>query len=701
MVYINSRSRVTLSLLLSACVYSNLASAGILDGLYTTTTAYTGTDVQTYSTQYFKNILGLTVSTLYYVETPYSNYSVDIYSNWDQSTTSTYITEEEYYIGTDSIGTHATVYYVVTPQSNDISVISTYGDYLSTTTYSTSYNLVSTTVDLDSVGLSAFGLSSAVTSTSTTYYVATPLSRSTTTFYIASSVYASETVSILGNVVTDGTSPYVLESVYIATPINPLVSSSVDLYVGSTVTTYSTSISTDTAGTQHTLYYISSPYPVSKVTGLNFWGNTYSSISTVSSHITTNSAGSSIEEEYYVLYEPTPDAKSTKFTYWPGSTTSTYSTGYQSTSELIFSIDLFNLLLFWEWFQEKTFTYTTYYVKTPYSSAIANSYSYEASITTPSTYKTQTTTFFGINNQPTVETIYYIATPLASGESISYSNWDGNDAVTISTYTTNGTTVKVVLEPYPTTTIHSVTTDVPSITAVETYKTATETTIIDGATYVATVLDINVPLVTTIYTSVNQSSGVTAMETVGSSTSLAEVTTPANVFNDQLSEIVNTYTFTTYNIVYPLYIDITNSGIAGSNPTTYSTSASYISLNDDTTETIEIYYVATPAPTTFTTDVVSGSSTVEEAVSYYYTTGTDGKSTLTSGVSTIVTGPTTFTTDVVSGSSTAEEAVSYYYTTGTDGKSTLTSGVSTIVTAPTTFTTDVVSGSSTVEEAVS
>ena len=174
MVNKNTRSRVMLSLLLTSCVFSNLVSAGLLDGLYTTTAkAFTGEDTETYSTTFYKDFFGNTISTLYYVETPYSNYSIDIYSNWDQSSTSTYLTQEEYYTGTNSIGTHATVYYVVTPQSDDISVVTTYGDYTTTTTYSTSYNLVSTTVGLDSVGLSAFGLSSEVTSTSTTYYVAT------------------------------------------------------------------------------------------------------------------------------------------------------------------------------------------------------------------------------------------------------------------------------------------------------------------------------------------------------------------------------------------------------------------------------------------------------------------------------------------------------------------------------------------------
>ncbi len=83
--------------------------------------------------------------------------------------------------------------------------------------------------------------------------------------------------------------------------------------------------------------------------------------------------------------------------------------------------------------------------------------------------------------------------------------------------------VKVVLEPYPSTTIHSVTTNVPSITAINTYSTAIETTVITGTTYVATVFNINVPAVTTIYSSVTQSAGVSQVETLSSTTSLVKL----------------------------------------------------------------------------------------------------------------------------------------------------------------------------------
>ncbi|KAF0272302.1 hypothetical protein FOG51_02686 [Hanseniaspora uvarum] len=622
----NFFGRNLIALLLSALMYVKMVSADLLVNTYTYKTAYTGSVAYTYSTSIYADILGVTHDIYYYVETPYSTYTVDIYSNWEQDATSTYLTEDKYYYGSNGIGTHATVYFVVTPQSNDISTVTTYGTYTTPSTYSTQYNLASSTIGLDSVGLSTFGLSSQVTSTSTTYYVATPLSRSTTTIFVASNVLATETVSVIDNVVTNGGSVYVLESIYVATPINTLVSSSVAVYGGSTVTTYSTKISTDAAGSKHTVYYISSPYPTSQITGVQFWDNSYSFVSTVSTHITTNAAGSQVEEEYYVLYEPTPSQQVTIFTYWPGSTTSTYSTNLLTESELIFSIGLDNLLFFWEWFSEKTFSYTTYYVKTPYKSEVVNSYSYQHSISAASTYKTQTTTFFGIDNQPTVETIYYIATPLANDQSISYSYWNGNGEVTVSTYTTDGTTVKVVLEPYPSTTIHSVTTNVPSITAINTYSTAIETTVITGTTYVATVFNINVPAVTTIYSSVTQSAGVSQVETLSSTTSLGKVTTPANVYDNQLTEIVNTYTYTTYNIVYPISVDITASSVAGLSATTYSTSVSYVTINTGTTESIVVYYVATPAitgPTTITTDVVSGSSSISEAISYYYTTGTD------------------------------------------------------------------------------
>jgi len=111
------------------------------------------------------------------------------------------------------------------------------------------------------------------------------------------------------------------------------------------------------------------------------------------------------------------------------------------------------------------------YVATPINTLVSSSVAVYGG-STVTTYSTKIST----DAAGSKHNVYYIATPLANDQSISYSYWNGNGEVTVSTYTTDGTTVKVVLEPYPSTTIHSVTTNVPSITAINTYSTAIETT---------------------------------------------------------------------------------------------------------------------------------------------------------------------------------------------------------------------------------
>ncbi|SGZ41406.1 uncharacterized protein HGUI_03607 [Hanseniaspora guilliermondii] len=665
-------------------------AANALDGLYTSIKPYTGSITNTYSTYTNGGFLGVGVTTTYYVETPYSNFVTTIESPWIETYTSTYQTKEGYYIGTDNIGTHATIYFVVTPQTNLIIETTTYGYNTKIETISTNYNINSSSINLDKNGQVAFSLSSEISSTLTTYYIATPLSTIFTTVIYSENVHNPYDASSSATIVSSSGTHYVYETVYYVVPLGSLVVESVKPYSGEITTTYSTSFSTGTDKEIYTVYYINTPYPESKITGYNYWANTYSSLSTGSTLITTDSLGKTVEMDYYVVYESTPSSQITSFTYWTGTSNNTYLTEYNKNSQLIFSVDLFNILFFWDWFKEVTYTYTTYFVKTPYKTKVISSVDSFLTGTVASTYKTKTTTFFGLDNNPTVETVYFVATPVSSGNSIVYSYWAGNDQVTQSTYTSSGITVAVVLQPYSTTTLHQVTTNVPSIDSITTYSTQYTVININNVFYQATILDINIPLVTTTYSEYIYNGNIADISTT-TKTSNFTVTTPIGVFDDQTTDIINNYTMTTFLYYFPKVLKSTASDIVGLYETTYSTFNEVVIYNSST-YTISVELIATPVPTTYSTTVFIGNSVIEEVVDYYYTTS-NGTEIMTVTEHSIIASPTTFTTDVISGSSTYEEEVSYYYTTTSNCESVLTSMSIHMSPAPTTFTTAVVEGS--------
>ncbi|CAI8501416.1 unnamed protein product [Hanseniaspora opuntiae] len=386
---------------ITLCVLK-LLSANAIDGLYTSIRPYTGSITITYSTHTCGGILGIGVTSTFYVETPYSDFVTTIESPWIETYTSTYQTKDAYYIGTDNIGTHATIYFVVTPQNNLITESTTYGYNTDIETISTDYNVVSSSISLDTNGQAAFSLSSDISSTFTTYYVATPLSTIYTTVIYSESVNNPYDASSSATIISSSGTHYVYETVYYVVPLGSLVVESVEPYSGEITTTYSTSFFTGSDKEIYTVYYINTPYPNTKITGYNYWSKTYSSLSTGSTLITTDSSGETIEMDYYVVYESTPSSQITSFTYWTGTSNDTYSTEFNTNSQLIFSVDLLNILFFWDWFKEVTYTYTTYFVKTPYKTKVVSSVDSFLTGSSTSTYKTKTTTFFGLDNNPTM-----------------------------------------------------------------------------------------------------------------------------------------------------------------------------------------------------------------------------------------------------------------------------------------------------------
>lgn len=688
---------ISIFLCIALCVLKSL-SANAIDGLYTSIRPYTGSVTLTYSTHTTGGILGIGVTSTFYVETPYSDYVTTIESPWVESYTSTYQTKETYYIGTNSIGTHATIYFVVTPQKNLITESTTYGYNTDIETISTDYNIISSSINLDSNGQAAFTLSSDISSTITTYYVATPLSTIYTTVTYSESVHNPYDASSSANIILSSGTHYVHETVYYVVPLGSLVVESVEAYSGDITTTYSTSCFTGSDKGIYTVYYINTPYPTTRITGYNYWSKSYSSLSTGSTLITTDSSGETIKMDYYVVYESTPSSQVTSFKYWTGTSNNTYSTDFNIKSQLVFSVDLLNILFFWDWFKEVTYTYTTFFVKTPYKTNVVSSVDSFLTGTLASTYKTKTTTFFGLDNNPTVETVYFIATPVLSGNSIVYSYWAGNNQVTQSTYTSSGVTVAVVLQPYSTTSLHQVTTDVPSIDSITTYSTKFTVTEINNVYFQATVLYIYVPLVTTIYSEYIYSNDITDISST-TKISNSEVTTPIGVYDNQSQDIVNNYTITTYMYYIPRVLRSTASNIVGLHETTYS-SFNEVVIYKSNTYTVSVELIATPFPITYTTTISFENSVIEEVVNYYYTISNNTEIMTVSEYS-INTSPTTFTTEVVTGSSTIEEEVSYYYTTDSNGALVLTSASVTLVIAPTTLTTTINSGNITAIEVLS